>query len=70
MVVEVWQRPNSGEEWQCVRRGSPADWSELDELVGEIDDSQLVMAVSLSVVQQQRVSTACTATLSCSSGGR
>ena len=34
MVVEVWQRP-SGEEWQCARRGSPADWSELEDLVGE-----------------------------------
>ena len=58
MVVEVWQRPSGGEEWQCFRRGSAADWSELEDLVGEIDDSQLVMAVSLTLVQQQRVSTA------------
>ena len=71
MVVEVWQRP-SGEEWQCVRRGSPADWSELEEseLVADIDDSQLVMAVTLSLVQQQRVSTAYTASVSYHSGRR
>ena len=55
MTVEIWQRPRAGEEWECARRGSPADWSELEELMGEADDSQLVMAVSLSVVQQQRL---------------
>ena len=63
MRVEVWSRGGGG-EWTRIKEGSPANSAELEDLMGAgHEESAVVMAVSLAVVNQQRVGTIARSTL-------